>query len=811
MDGTEGVARPFARLAAYEWLCVGLGTAAISAAVLVASHEHLPQTGPLIALCVLSGLSVLYNADADEGGKIAASAEGMVVAAAIVAFRSSSPMLGPLLVGMAAAFWRIPRSRHHWFAVAGNLAVYGLPALVASALLTRLSLAAAPSTLELCAIAVPLAAVYALVNSSLIAWYFVAYQRVGFRDALRELLPHIAGAYVPFLFGAVVGQLSLVYGLVVFALASATFVMVQAVFTSYRELVQSESAALEGIVAAVERKDPYTAGHSKRVQRYARYMGTRLGWKGRNLARLEQHALMHDIGKLSVPNHILRKPGKLDANEREIMFRHEPAGAAILGAVPFLSLSADIAHGHGHKEGFDAAPNEAHLVHAADSFDAMTTTRAYRQAHTQAEAFEEMHAKIGRDFHPACVEALETEIAARGETYGLGFEEEVIKFDVEPPKTALGSTLADEAAADTNKPEPLPEPEPRELPKPETRNDTKPLLALGAIAATAAVAAALTHATPLTLMALAALVAAGELLCLRPLRRPARPLAYVVMLVALQTQSLQHATIAIAAGVVIACVLRRDARPIAPAAAAIATFAALDHALGTPNTAAVLTTLTIAALAALLTQELIETRGNMRAEPKNRLAELAILAGGPLAALGVAALGLGALPVLVVPLGLLTHGFTRTQKAHENLFAWLRAMSLAPEYARLVQPGHAERVAARALTLADQQHLDPDTRDQLEAAAWMERVGQCCLDETVTSNDEIVEASATILASSTLFEPASRILRGTLDPNEPAARILATAIAAEREAEAAPADMKDAARALLADASTEPDRAVGVE
>jgi response regulator RpfG family c-di-GMP phosphodiesterase len=674
-----------------------------------------------------------------------------------------------------------------------------------------MSLDSNPSMFQLCAIALPLAVAYAVVNTGLVACYVAAYQKVDLTTMLREVGPNLPGTYVPFLFGAVVGQLSLVYGLVVFALASATFVMVQAVFTSYRELVESEHAALEGIVAAVERKDPYTAGHSKRVQRYARYMGTRLGWKGRNLARLEQHALMHDIGKLSVPNHILRKPGKLDAAEREIMFRHEPAGAAILGAVPFLSLSADIAHGHGHKEGFDAAPNEAHLVHAADSFDAMTTTRAYRQAHTQAEAFEEMHAKIGRDFHPACVEALETEIAARGETYGLGFEEEVIKFDVEPPKTALGSTLADEAAADTTKTEPLPEPEPRELPKPQTHNDTKPLLALGAIAATAAIAAALTHATPLTLMALAALTAAGELLCLRPLRRPARPLAYVVMLVALQTQSLQHATIAIAAGVLIACILRRDAGPIAPAIAAIAAFAALDHALGTPNTAAVLTTLIIAALAALLTQELIETRGHMRAEPKNRLAELAILAGGPLAALGVAALGLGALPVLVVPLGLLTHGFTRTQKAHENLFAWLRAMSLAPEYARLVQPGHAERVAARALALADQQRLDPDTRDQLEAAAWMERVGQCCLDETVTSNDEIVEASATILASSTLFEPASRILRGTLNPADPAARILATAIAAEHEAESAPATIDTAARALLADASTEPERAVGVE
>ena len=263
MAGTESGARPFVELAAYEWLLLAFGAATILVFGLVALGNPFPVTATLLVMCVLSALSVHFNADADDAGSIALSAQGMVVAAAVLTFRGSAPLLGPLLVGMAGALWRLPRNRHQWFSIPGNLAVYGLPAVASAALLSRMTLGSNPSMFQLCAIALPLAVAYAVVNTGLVACYVAAYQRVGLGAMLREVGPNLPGTYVPFLFGAVVGQLSLVYGLVVFALASATFVMVQAVFTSYRELVESEHAALEGIVAAVERKDPYTAGHQQ--------------------------------------------------------------------------------------------------------------------------------------------------------------------------------------------------------------------------------------------------------------------------------------------------------------------------------------------------------------------------------------------------------------------------------------------------------------------------------------------------------------------------------------------------------------------
>ena len=144
MDGREGATRPFAGLVPYEWLFAALGCGAVGALVFLASREQLPATGPLAVLCVLSALSVHFNVDADDGGKISASAQGMVAAAAIFAFRQSSPMLGPMLVAMAAAFWRVPRSRHQWFTIPGNFAVYGFPALAAGALLAQTS----PTTLS---------------------------------------------------------------------------------------------------------------------------------------------------------------------------------------------------------------------------------------------------------------------------------------------------------------------------------------------------------------------------------------------------------------------------------------------------------------------------------------------------------------------------------------------------------------------------------------------------------------------------------------------------------------------------------------
>jgi HD-GYP domain-containing protein (c-di-GMP phosphodiesterase class II) len=767
------------------WLLYG-GTAVVAAALL-ARTESLPPFPALLSLCALSALSIHFNADADDGGRIAVSAHIVVAAAAIVAFRSSSPLLGPLLVGMASAFWRVPRTRHEWLSIPGNFGAAGLATLAGAWIVSLFALGEAPSALVLAAVVLPASLADAFANAVLVSCYVTLRESVAFFSATRTVLYSEAasagGGYLPFLFGAFVGELSLRFGIVVFAFAAVAFVMVQAVFAGIRKLIESERETCDGLIAAVERKDPYTAGHSKRVVRYARYMGERLGFKGRDLARLEKQALMHDVGKLAVPNHILRKPGKLEPDEREQMFRHEPAGQAILGHIPLLKLSADIAAGRGHKDGLDGAVRAAHVVHAADAFDAMTSTRAYRRAKPQADALVEMQRCAGDQFHGGCVTALTQALTERGEVYGKGgIEEDETVYDTPPPEGELGHTLEGQAKAEGFTVEELPEIETMREPVSRT---TIIVIALAVIATAAGIASAATNLTPA--ISLAALVAMGELVTLKPVRGVERPLSLVVILCALRALTLPVAAAATAAGIVTAAIFhRKPISRIAGAAAMFGAFAALD---GRVN---VLITLVATTVAGLAVQQLAERKNH------DRLADLALVACAPLAALATAGtphhagLGLGALPILVVPLALLTHGLDRTRLARENLFAWIQAASLAPEHALLASEGRAARLASYALGIARKTGLDEEMQDQLAAAAFMEHVGECCLDDPSVIGrahraDEIVEESAAILKSTKAFSAAGQVLYAMLrepavagnDPVEKAGQILRVAIAFE--------------------------------
>jgi HD-GYP domain-containing protein (c-di-GMP phosphodiesterase class II) len=168
------------------------------------------------------------------------------------------------------------------------------------------------------------------------------------------------------------------------------------------------------------------------------------------LERLRYSALMHDIGKLIVPNHILNKPGKLTAAEYERMRRHDFVSVELLRRIDFLAPvvpSLDVDHGNSGSD--EAAPLEARIVAVADAFDAMTSTRAYRRALTQRVAFAELRDKAGGQFDKRCVEALISAIERRGELYGSGHEEQVADFKAPPPQAGTGSAGLGDLASDT--------------------------------------------------------------------------------------------------------------------------------------------------------------------------------------------------------------------------------------------------------------------------------------------------------------------------------------------------------------------------
>jgi putative nucleotidyltransferase with HDIG domain len=173
--------------------------------------------------------------------------------------------------------------------------------------------------------------------------------------------------------------------------------------------------AVRALAAALDARDPYTAGHSERVSRFAVAMGEEMKLDSEARETLRLGALLHDIGKIGVPDEVLRKPGALSPGEFEAIKAHPSAGARILRSIPFLAPHIPIVELHherpdgmGYPYGLrgDEIPLAARIVHVADAFDAITSARAYRPGRIPVEAISELRRGIGFEFDGPSVEAL---------------------------------------------------------------------------------------------------------------------------------------------------------------------------------------------------------------------------------------------------------------------------------------------------------------------------------------------------------------------------------------------------------------------
>jgi putative nucleotidyltransferase with HDIG domain len=179
------------------------------------------------------------------------------------------------------------------------------------------------------------------------------------------------------------------------------------------DLERSYDITLEALGDALDLKDAETEGHSRRVTAYTIAIAQKMGLPKDDIRIIARGAFLHDIGKMAIPDNILRKPGKLDPAEFDIMREHAWYGYKILRNIPFLNEAAEIVYSHQEKydgTGYprhlkgEEIPLGARIFSIADTLDAMTSNRVYRPAQSWEAARKEIHLWAGRQFDPKIVD-----------------------------------------------------------------------------------------------------------------------------------------------------------------------------------------------------------------------------------------------------------------------------------------------------------------------------------------------------------------------------------------------------------------------
>jgi len=206
-----------------------------------------------------------------------------------------------------------------------------------------------------------------------------------------------------------------------FQLANRAEWLAKGIKKATEELRQQEREALLLLSKAAEYRDPETASHLNRMSYYSRLIARNLGFGEEEQEIILEASPMHDVGKVGTPDHILLKPGRLDAEEFDIMKQHASCGYDILrqGSSRLMQVAAEIAvthhekfNGKGYPNGLQGEdiPLRGRIVAVADVFDALTSERPYKKAWPVEEAVDLLKSESGEHFDPQCVDAFLTSL-----------------------------------------------------------------------------------------------------------------------------------------------------------------------------------------------------------------------------------------------------------------------------------------------------------------------------------------------------------------------------------------------------------------
>jgi putative nucleotidyltransferase with HDIG domain len=419
-------------------------SAAVASALLTPAHLRAHATALLLIAVLALGSDLVrqgvYDAHIVSPQPIFAIAAGVI----------GGPLAIPLLVLVAVAGVDVARGELRR-ATLVNCGSVTLAALAGAGLIDVVDVGARP----VLALAVGAAAgiVYLAVAGGIIAVLEVPYSGARLRSIVRDTILWMTPYYALFgtlAAGAAVGDARIGVGGILVSAApalamslstrqylrktEASMARLRAANTSLAALLDEKrglldrlehqhAATIRGLARAIDAKDPYTAGHTERVARYCVTLAVEMGLDEPTVAEIEHGAILHDIGKIGVPDAVLTKPSALAPDEWAQMRRHPEIACEILAGLELSQTAMDVIRSHhenvdgtGYPDGIAGAALSlpARVARVADAFDAMTSDRPYRAGMAPRDAVAELERCAGTQFSPDVVRVMKL-LVWRGE------------------------------------------------------------------------------------------------------------------------------------------------------------------------------------------------------------------------------------------------------------------------------------------------------------------------------------------------------------------------------------------------------------
>ena len=393
-------------------------SAGAGAAVVVVLFVFQSDPSPLWLWATLAAAFVtLEFSSVEVNDRLFISSSNMVAFTGVVVFDRDSAVLAVTLMATAAVLHPEDLRLRRWRQPAYNLGQLVLSTAIGALVLFPF-LPDETLTVEELPILVGGAAlasiVYNWVNFRLVAIYVkVAYPDRALRPWSKMFGNHLVHAVLG-AYGALLGAAYVMVGPVALPLMFGTFLVGHSGFATYSRMRQAHEDTVSGFVKAIEALDPYTKGHTDRVAQFCRMTGEQLGLDADQHEVLRWSALIHDVGKLAVPTELINREGPLTDAEQARLDRRMAVVEELLSRVDFLAAAVEASAASRGSRDTQLIPR---VLGAADAFDAMTTTRSYRSAVTQAAAFEQMRSEADL-YGSDVVEALLAAIIESEVVYG---------------------------------------------------------------------------------------------------------------------------------------------------------------------------------------------------------------------------------------------------------------------------------------------------------------------------------------------------------------------------------------------------------